>query len=266
MEKAATTDADAVIFDLEDAIPEGAVPESRERIANVTEDTDFGTTEVCVRINGSHTNHWLADLRSATAADGVHTVIVPMVESSDQLRTVTNVARTADGRTPELLVIAETPRGVAAAHDIARCATKLDPVTGFSYGFGDYTKAIGATGRPDSVRDRLEHTTVEAAAIGGLDPLASVYQDFRDGDGLRACAERARAIGFVGMKAIHPAQIETLNGVFTPTREDVERARTFVETFDEDERDSLVVDGVFLDTAIVDQYRTVLDRHEEVSA
>ncbi len=151
-------------------------------------------------------------------------------------------------------------------HDIARCAATLDSVTGFSYGFGDYTKAIGATGRPDSVRDRLAHTTVEAAAIGGLDPLASVYQDFRDEDGLRASAERAEEIGFVGMKAIHPGQIETLNSVFTPTAEDVERARTFVETFDGDERDSLVVDGVFLDTAIVDQYRTILDRNEEVSS
>ena len=265
MENAADSDADGVIFDLEDAIPSNAVAESRTRIAEVTQDVDFGSMEVCVRINGLQTDSWLADIDAATTAHGVHTVAVPMIETPAQLETVVAVTRTLDGRTPEILATIETPHGLDAAANIASHAANLEPVTGLSYGFGDYTKAIGAVGRPESIRESLSLRTIEAASLGGLSPIESVYQDYRDTDGLRKYAERASDVGYVGMKAIHPDQIPVLNDVFTPTTSEIDRAKRFVESFDDTDRDSLVVDGVFLDTAIVDQYRTMLARYEGVS-
>lgn len=264
MEKAAGTDADAVIFDLEDAVPDEAVPESRENVAEVAANASFGDTERCVRINGYRTDMWLDDLLTAVEHD-VETVILPMIETPAELETFVAVARQADGTTPEFVATVETPRGLSRVEDIADRGGEFPEVTGLSFGFGDYTNAIGATGRPERVREHVSLRTVGAAATAGLDPLGTVYQDFRDAEGHREAAERAREIGYVGKMAIHPAQIEVLNDVFTPTDEEVERARRFVEAFEDSPKDSLVVDGVFLDTAIVEQYETVLARHEEIT-
>lgn len=264
MAKAAETDADAVIFDLEDAIPDEAVPAARENVAEVAADAAFGSTERCVRINGYRTDRWLNDLLAAVESD-VDAVILPMIETPGELETFVAVARQADGETPEFVPTVETPRGLSAVEEISERGGDLPEVTALSFGFGDYTRAIGATGRPERVREHVSLRVVGAAATAGLDPLFTVYQDFRDAEGLRETAERARSVGYVGQKAIHPAQIEVLNDVYTPTDEEVERARTFVERFEESPKDSLVVDGVFLDTAIVEQYETVLARRDELA-
>lgn len=269
MEKAADLDAaDAVIFDLEDAVPDDDVPTARENIDTVLGQTDFGDTEVCVRINGLQTRRWEADLRSAVRA-GVDTIVLPMVERTRHLDAAVavaeEVAESTDHLVPEFIATIETPRGLFDAREIAEHGGEIDYVTGFSYGFGDYTRAIGATGRPEQMHEFIRHIVVSAAAVGGLDPLASVYQDFSDMDGLREQAASLHAVGYIGQKAIHPAQLETINGMYTPTENDVEQARQFVTAFDQADRDSMVVDGVFLDTAIVEQYRTVLQRHEEVA-
>ncbi|WP_266081120.1 HpcH/HpaI aldolase/citrate lyase family protein [Haladaptatus caseinilyticus] len=265
MEKAVGLDtADAVIFDLEDAIPDAAVADARENIASALHGRSVDRTEVCVRINGLQTPHWESDLRAATAA-GVDTVILPMVERPAQLDQAIEVADAADGEIPEFIVTIETPKGLFAVDEIAIHGGSSSHVTGLSYGFGDYTRAIGATGKPARIHDFLSELIVSAAAVGGLDPIATVYQDFTDTAGLRDQATECREIGYIGQKAIHPAQIEVINEMYTPTPEEVEKAKRFVDTFDSADRDSLVVDGVFLDTAIVDQYRTVLSRHEEVA-
>ena len=268
MEKAADSAADAVIFDLEDAVPDDAVAASRENVAAALADVDFGRTEVCVRINGLRTGDWEADLGAAVDA-GVDAVVLPMVEEPDQLdravEAAEDAARSADGEVPEFVATIETPKGLFAVDEIARAGGEMDSVTALSYGFGDYTRAIGATGRPDRIRAFLSETVVSAAALGGLDPIESVYQDFADAEGLREQAAAAREIGYIGQKAIHPAQLDVINEMYTPTAAEVEDARRLVDAFDAAERDSLVVDGVFLDTAIVEQYRTVLDRHAEVA-
>jgi citrate lyase subunit beta / citryl-CoA lyase len=265
MKKAAGLNAaDAVIFDLEDAIPDDAVADARENIKSILQDTHFGQTEVCVRTNGFQTRDWETDLHAAVAA-GVDTVILPMVERPAHLDQATQVAESAAGEIPEFIVTIETPKGLFTADKIASRGGSLAPVTGFSFGFGDYTRAIGAVGKPARIHDFLSEIIVSAAAIGGLDPIATVYQDFTDTTGLREQAKECREIGYIGQKAIHPSQLEVINEMYTPTPKDVEEARHFVDSFDASDRDSLVVDGIFLDTAIVDQYRTVLNRHDEVA-
>lgn len=264
MEKTAEAGADAVIFDLEDAVPTEQVPVARETVQRVTADTDFGGTEVCVRINGLHTDQWREDLRTV-ATSGVDTVVLPMVETPAQLSEAVATAAGAGGDALEFLPILETPTGVFDAKEIARTGADENGVTGLSFGIGDYTRAIGATGEPESVREFVSHLTVGAATIGGLDPIHTVFMDYADTDGLRETAETARKVGFTGMKAIHPGQIAVINDVFTPSPDEVERARRFVTVFDDADSDSITVDGTFLDTAIVEQYRTVLQRHEEVT-
>ncbi|WP_232686291.1 HpcH/HpaI aldolase/citrate lyase family protein [Halobacterium zhouii] len=257
-------DADAVIFDLEDAIPTDALDEARESIAVVLEETDNRATETCTRINGLQTNHWQTDLRASIAA-GVDTVVLPMIEQPRQVDMAVEAAAEVGDDSPEFLVTIETPRGLFNAAEIAERGGEYESVTALSYGLGDYTRAIGATGKPAEMERFLRQTIVSAASLGGLDPITTVYQDIDDDGGLREHASAARRLGYIGQKAIHPTQLSTLNDMYTPTQDEYEEAVQFVDAFDSADRDSLVVDGVFLDTAIVEQYRTVIDRHEEVA-
>lgn len=262
MSTALESGADAVIFDLEDAVPSESLADARENVVEIADDVPEADVERCVRINGLGTDDWLDDLLAVGAA--VDTVVLPMIESPEAVETAARVASRVTDPGPELIVTVETPGGVFTAPEIADRCREHPRVTGFSFGFADYVRAVGATGRPQSVRTFVANVVVAAAALGGMDALYTVYQAHEDLDGLRETAESAREMGFVGLKAVHPRQVPVINEVFTPSEEAVERARTFVETYDAAERDSIAVDGTFLDAAIVDQYRTVLARHRAI--
>ena len=265
MRSALGSEADAVIFDLEDAVPHSGLEDARGNVVTIAEGVDETErqTERCVRINGIGTEEWLADLRAVAGA--VDTVILPKVESAEELATAARAAERSAAVPPELVITLETPQGLFSAADVASRASGIEAATALSFGLEDYARAIGTTERPPSVREFVSVTVTSAAAVGGLDALYTVYTDYEDTQALRETARRARDLGYLGMKAIHPRQVPVINEVFTPTDEEVERARRFVEAFEESERDSLSVDGTFLDAAVVEQYRSTLARHRAVA-
>lgn len=264
LRKAVDTATDAFIFDLEDAVPGDAKAVARENLRSVipTLDTD---REVAVRVNGPKTDHFDADVAAAVDADA-DAVVVPMVETAADVEAtwtaLTDRAADRTGDSPALRLTIETPTGIHNGDAIA-AACRNAAVEGLSFGFADYCKALGTVGTPDAVRQRLELKTTEIAAMAGVTPFASVHLDVDDEAGLRRVAERARDLGFAGMTAIHPDQLSVINEVFMPDEAAVAEARRLVEAFDAAERDSLRVDGVFLDTATVDRYRRLLERAGE---
>jgi citrate lyase subunit beta/citryl-CoA lyase len=260
LRKAVGTDADAFIFDLEDAVHPSRREAARENLRAFLPDLDVDR-EVAVRVNGRGTDDFPDDLKTAVEA-GADAVALPMVESGRNVREAWAALSTLADDPPPLRVTVETPTGMHAGSEIA-AACRETGVESLAFGFADYCKAIGSPGTPDRVRKRLELLTVEYASMAGVDPVASVHLDIGDEDGLRRVAERARATGFVGMTAIHPAQVGVINEAFTPPDDEVAQARRLVEAFDASERDSLEVEGVFLDTATVDRYRRLLERAPE---
>ena len=260
LRKAVGTDADAFIFDLEDAVHPSRREAARENLRAFLPDLDVDR-EVAVRVNGRGTDDFPDDLKTAVEA-GADAVALPMVESGRNVREAWAALSTLADDPPPLRVTVETPTGMHAGSEIA-AACRETGVESLAFGFADYCKAIGSPGTPDRVRERLELLTVEYASMAGVDPVASVHLDIGDEDGLRRVAERARATGFVGMTAIHPAQVGVINEAFTPPDDEVAQARRLVEAFDASERDSLEVEGVFLDTATVDRYRRLLERAPE---
>jgi len=263
MEKTAATEADAVIFDLEDAVREERKPTARETLREVLADVDFGEKELCVRVNGLDTDHWHADVRAAVDA-GVHTISLPKVERPWEVRAAVSVAGAIADDPPEFIVILESPRGVFAGPAIAQACAALPPVTGLTFGVGDYARATGGSPTSTEIRSFLNHRVVAFAAMGGLVPVSSVYPDVTDDAALRQVAETARELGFVGQSVIHPKQVAIANDVFTPAEEEVERARSLLRAFEETDRGAVVVDGVFLDEALADRYRAVVARYDAV--
>lgn len=260
LRKAVDTDADAFVFDLEDAVPADGKEAARANLREVVPGLDTDR-EVAVRVNAVGTEQFADDVDAAVDC-GADAVALPMVESGADVRTVWSALTDRTDDPPRLRVTIETPTGMHAGTEIAD-ACRESGAASLSFGFADYCKAVGAPGTPDRIRERLELLTVEFASMAGVDPVASVHLDIDDTDGLRTVATRARELGFVGMTAIHPAQVPVINEVFAPDEAELAQARRLVEAFDESDRDSLRVEGVFLDTATVDRYRRLLDRAEE---
>ena len=262
--KAATTAADMAILDLEDSVGPDAKPAAREHLRTVVPETDFGAKQVAARINALDTEWWLDDLEAAVAA-GVDQVKVPKVEGVGDVRLVVEALRHLGADPPTVALGLETPRGLYAGPAIAEAARDLPEVRALGYGYADYSRAIGAPELLPRVRDFLAEHVIGFAALGGLDPIASTHLDLDDEAGLREAAASAAELGYVGMSAIHPAQVPVINEAFTPSEERVDRARRLVEAFDASDADSMVVEGVFLDVPIAERYRGLLERAERLA-
>jgi citrate lyase subunit beta/citryl-CoA lyase len=263
MRNALQSMADGVTFDLEDTVPNDDVPSARDAISDVLVDEDTAGTEIAVRINDLTTDYWLEDLKTAVAV-GADTVRLPMVESARQVHTAVTAARTFDGRTPAMILTLETPAGILSGREIVENCAELEEVSGISTGIGDYAQAVGAEPSHE-IRRFLDHKIIAIAAICDLSPIASVYTDIGDLDGLRKLAVDSRDIGYIGQSAIHPDQISVINDVYTPSLERVEQARRVVEAFDNTASDSITVDGEFVDTPIADRYRRLLERYRAIN-
>ena len=265
MEKAAGVGADAVTFDLEDAVRPADKPEARENLREVLSRLDFAGTEIATRINGLRTEHWERDLATAVDA-GVDTVTVPMIETPEEVDTVASALGDLTDDPPEIILLLESPEGIFAGRAIAEAAGHRATVTGLSFGVGDYARATGGEPTSDRIREFLNHRVIGYAAIGGLQPISSVFPDTTDEDRLRTVARSAAELGFVGQSVIHPAQVPVVNEVFTPDPDAVAAARAHVETYEAADRGALVHDGVFLDEALVERFRRLIERAEAIES
>ncbi len=235
--------ADAVMLDLEDAVPPHAKAKARSMVADVLADRS-----AWVRINAVGTELAAVDLDAvAGLADGIR---IPKVESADDVRWVHD--RAPD--TPLICAI-ESARGILAAQEIA-CAPG---VRHLSLGGIDLRRDLGATdGNLQTLYARSHLVTVSRAA-GLHPPIDSVYARLDDEAGLRAQGEFARSLGFFGKSAIHPRQLSVLHDVFTPSAGEIEWAHTVLDAFDAAAGEAVKLpDGEFIDLPVADRARRLL--------
>ncbi|WP_373356082.1 CoA ester lyase [Pseudoroseicyclus sp. CXY001] len=216
MDKARGLDADALIFDLEDAVTPAEKPAAREALAVALKAGGHGPRACLVRINGLSTPWGEEDL-AALAALRPDGVLLPKVGAAEDLSAVA-------ARLPGLPLWAmiETPRGVLAAAEIAA----HPGLEGLVLGTNDLAAELGARSRA-GLAHALQHTLLAGRAAGRI-VLDGVYNAFRDEAGLRAEAEEALAWGFDGKSLIHPGQIAPVNEVFTPSPEAQAAARALI--------------------------------------
>lgn len=261
MRKAPDSEADACIFDLEDAIPKNKQDEARENIKELTDELDFGEKAIYARIEKPDTEYWLRDLEAVLAA-GVDGVSIPKVESTYDIHLVSEVANQLTDDPPDFRIGLETPEGVFSGTEIARFCKDVPVVKSIGFGSADYSLAIGTPEINDDVKEFMAHLFIGYAALGGLDAYASGTFDVDDLDRLRRLLEWQRELGYVGATCIHPKQVPVINEVFTPSEERYEQAKKLVEGYDEYEGNSIIIDGVFLDEATADRYRKIVARYE----
>ncbi|TCI99691.1 CoA ester lyase [Aeromicrobium sp. IC_218] len=257
--KAATSGADAVILDLEDALPAEARPGARDGLERLVADVRAAASvPVLVRVNSDD----LADDVAAAVAARADGVLVPKVESAGRVREVDDLLGGAD---LEVQLLVETPRGLLAAAEIAAAGRRS---TAMVLGVEDLAADLEVDPTSPYTDLRWAHATVLLAArAAGLTPygLLGSLTNFRDLAALDEDARASRGFGYVGALCIHPAQVPVLNEAFSPTAAELDRARAVLDAMAEAERSGLAaaqLDGRMIDAPVVARARRLLERGE----
>ena len=226
---------DGVILDLEDSVAPASKDEARLLVRNALRAVDFGRSERMVRINQGERG--LADT-DAVAPHNVHVLLIPKVESAEQVRAVDERAHRA-GADCLLMPIIESALGCFNALQIASASPNVVALT---IGLEDYTADLGAE-RTREGRESLwaRQVVVNAARAAGVPPIDSVFSDVADTEGLRQSVLEARALGFEGKGCIHPRQVPVVHQAFAPSQAEIDRAVRIVLSFEDAERMGLGV-------------------------
>jgi citrate lyase beta subunit len=216
LRKAPSRGADAIIVDLEDGVLPEAKEEARARAEALWLELDLGSAEVLLRVNAPWTP-WHEDDLAAAERIRPAGLVLPKCEDLGGIGAV--AARLA--QTPLFLMI-ETARGVLAAPELARAPH----AAGLLFGAADFRASVHAAREADEAEILLARSAlVLAARAAGIEVFDTPCFEYRDEAGLERSARRARALGFDGKTCLHPAQVKAVNRVFSPTGEEVERAR-----------------------------------------
>lgn len=253
--KALASGADIVCVELEDGIAPKDKDQARANmLAMFAEPQAEDGVERLVRINSPREAFGVADIAAILASETPPPgLMVPKVKSPDEIRLLDDLLTEA-GHPTRLQVIIETNAGLEAAFEIAQASPRIDALL-----FGGVDMA--AELRCDLSWETLLYArsrVVHAAAGAGIDVIDVPYLDLEDPDGMVAAAKQARALGFSGKGSIHPKQIAALNGVFTPSAEEIDRARTIIRTFEEADSGLVVINGKLIEKPVLrDMYRIV---------
>jgi citrate lyase subunit beta/citryl-CoA lyase len=260
IEKAKTLAADALIFDLEDAVAPDAKRDARIQVCNAVKAGGFGKREVVIRVNGLNTPWGYADLVAASTA-GADAILLPKTENVESVRQAQTVMAASDAPADlGIWCMMETPRGVLNAEAIAGASPR---VACFVLGTSDLTKDLHA----HHTRDRLPMMTslglcILAARAYDLAILDGVHLDLEDDAGFEFACHQGLELGFDGKTLIHPKTIDTANRVFAPSADEVAWSRRIIQAHADaaaQGKGVVVVDGKLIENLHVLNARRVVD-------
>ncbi len=267
--KAAGSDADVVMLDLEDSVPPDKKAQARETVIKSLADIEWGRKTVAVRVNASDTRFAYKDVIQVIEAAGqrMDILVIPKVNSLKEIHffsCLLDGIQMEKNMTQDIRIQAsiETAQGLESVSSIAGGSRRLHSLV---FGIADYSASIGVgltsvSGHGESDDERYPghrwhypiSKMVAAAKANNLLAIDATYGDFKDQEGLRRSAGMARAMGCDGKWVIHPAQIDTVNQVFTPSEQEITRARSIIEAVDVAEisgRGAIAIDGKMVDQA-----------------
>ena len=236
--KGPSTGADVLILDIEDSVSPARKPVARRMIGGYLSSASRDGAPLWVRINGLHTPYWEEDVEAAMAGS-VDGIVLPKPSSPADVFALAALMDRLEDRQPGkpagiLALAGETARGVMSLHEYRPGLPRL---TALSWGSEDLGADVGALRRrrPDGsllpLYEIARALTLVAATVAEVDAIEAVYADFRNLKGFRRFAGEALELGYVGGAAIHPAQVEILNEVFTPSEAQLAEAREIVAAF-----------------------------------
>ncbi len=297
LEKAATSDADVVFLDLEDAVAPDDKVQARKNIIAALNDLDWSGKTVSVRINGLDTHYMYRDVVDVVEQAGANLdlIMIPKAGTAsdiyaiDMLVTQIEQAKGYKKRIGFEMII-ETALGMANVHEIAAASPRNESL---HFGVADYaasTKArttviggpnadYGVLTDADDAGNRDYHwgdmwhyaiaRMVVAARANGLRPIDGPFGDFSDADGYAAQANRSAVLGCEGKWAIHPSQVAQANALFTPSEAEVTKAKRILEAMEQAQKEgkgAVALDGRLIDIASIKQAEVLVHKAAEIAA
>ncbi len=297
IEKAADSGVDVIFLDLEDAVAPDDKAQARINIIKALNEIDFGSKTISVRINGLDTHYMYRDVVDIIeqGGDRLDMFMIPKVGTAADVYAVdmlTTQVEDAVGRKKRIgfELIIETALGMANVDDIAGASKRLESL---HFGVADYaastrarTTVIGGpnpkygvlTDATDDGAARHYHwgdmwhyaiaRMVVAARANGLRPIDGPFGDFSDPEGYKAQAYRAAVLGCEGKWAIHPSQVDLANEVYSPSEEEVGKAKRILEAMEQAQAEgkgAVSLDGRLIDIASIKQAENLVRKAEQIA-
>ena len=265
LEKAKDIPADALIFDLEDAVAPDAKELAREQACNAAASSDYGNRELTIRCNGLDTPWGREDILAAAGA-APSAVVIPKVDGPEYLAEVSEVLD--EGGAPaatEIWAMVETPAGILCVDQIAQ----FERTAVLVMGTNDMAKEL----RASITQDRhalLPYLAMcllaaRAADVGILD---GVYNDIKNEEGFEQVCRQGAEMGFDGKTLIHPSQVAPTNESFSPSLDELDFHQRVIEEFEaaqNEGRGVLTVDGKMIENLHVDEARRAIAMAEVIA-
>ena len=265
IEKAQTIPADAIIFDLEDAVAPDAKADARGKAVAAVQSGLYGNRELTIRCNGLDTE-WGSDDIIAAAAAQPSAVVIPKIDSVEYVDRVAALLDAAGATEVMIWPMIETPTAMFHVREIAAHPR----VAVLVMGTNDLAKELRSPlvpGRHPLVAHLA--TALLAAREAGKVILDGVYNDVKNPDGFEAECRQGMEMGFDGKTLIHPSQVDPANDMWAPSADDIEHAGRVIVAFDEavaDGRGVVTVDGRMIENLHVDNARRVLATADAIAA
>lgn len=270
--KALASEADAVSFDLEDAVAMTSKAVARAHLEAFLRchPKQHFAKQIIVRVNPVQGELFNDDLE-AVVWSGLHVINLPKIEDADQVLAAVSVLerweRIRGLECPiRILATIESPRGLRRAASIALA----DPrVIGLQIGYGDLFAPLGIASAEPAATQAVRMTIRLAAGEAGIDALDGAFVAVDDSAGFRREAQAARQLGFTGKSCIHPSQVGIANDVFSPSHDEIASAREVVAASDRAAAMGLgafLVDGKMFDGPFIQRARRVVEVSRRVGA
>ncbi len=253
--KALASGTDIVCVELEDGIAPRDKAEARKNAIALFEQpqADDGVERI-LRINCLREKFGIDDVQAILATDRPPpALMMPKVRTPEEVVMLDNLL-SERGHDTRLHIIIETNAGLEACYEIAHCSSRIDALFFGGVDMAAELRCRNAWQPLLYARSRVVH----AAAAAGVDVIDVPYLDLDDHDGMVEEARLAKSLGFSGKGSVHPKQIAALNEVFTPSDDEISRARRIIQTFEEADTGLVVIDGKLIEKPVLrDMYRIV---------
>lgn len=271
LDKALGFRPDAYVPDMEDSVPDGEKVNARRSIASYLPTLEAQGPLVIPRVNSLATG-WIEDDLAAVVGPHIYGVSVGKIGTPDDIRSISEILAGLERKTGlevgtiKLVPWIETALAIVHCYEICRASPRI---VGAAFGAEDFTDDMGIERLEDeSEVAHAKNWLCIAARAAGVLALDTPYFSFKDEQGLRANARAAKRHGFKGKFAIHPAQVDPINEVFSPSAAELEYARRIVAAFEEAERAgraSTSLDGKVIDVPVVKRARALLSLADAVA-
>jgi citrate lyase subunit beta/citryl-CoA lyase len=241
--KAHTTGADAIILDLEDALPDDLKAATRRTVADSIRTVATSGRPCFVRVNAPDTGMLFEDIDAVTQPD-LTGLVLSKIETPDDIRAIDayltelEQRRGIPKRQITLIVVAETARCMHFAYEICTASPRVGSIVGGTVPGGDINRALGFVWTREGLETLYVRSKIllAARAAGITHPISGIWTDIENLDGLREHASFNRRLGYRGELIIHPSHVPVINEVYSPSREEIEYAEGVLEAMAAAER------------------------------